>query len=119
MTDSPFLNKRCRPCEGGISPLSREQILENLKVLENWTLSQDAKSIRKEYLMKDFMSAIDLVEKIASAAEEEDHHPDIHLTGYRKLAIELSTHAIHGLSENDFILAAKIDNLPKRLKTKS
>jgi len=66
--------------------------------------------------MKGFLSAVEFIEKIAQVAEAEDHHPDLHLTGYRKLAIELSTHAIGGLSENDFILAAKIDQLPRQLK---
>ncbi len=87
-----------------------------LTALKNWRLSEDVKSIRAEYLMKDFMAAVGLINQIAEIAEREDHHPDIHLVGYRKLAIELKTHAIGGLSENDFILAAKIDDLPKALK---
>ena len=66
--------------------------------------------------MKDFMAVVGLVVRIARIAERENHHPDLHLTGYRRLKIELSTHSIGGLSENDFILASKIDRLPKRLK---
>lgn len=66
--------------------------------------------------MKDFAAAVRFLQDIAEVAEEEDHHPDIHLTGYRKLKIDLSTHAVGGLSENDFILAAKIEKLPKELK---
>jgi 4a-hydroxytetrahydrobiopterin dehydratase len=66
--------------------------------------------------MKNFMAGIDLVNKIASLAEEESHHPDIHITGYRNLRIELWTHAIGGVSMNDVILAAKIDGLPKAVK---
>ena len=65
---------------------------------------------------EDFVTALDFFERIAKIAEDEDHHPDLHLTGYRNIAIELSTHAIGGLSENDFILAAKIDQLPVELK---
>ena len=108
--------KKCRPCEGGVAPMSAQQAREYLKVLEGWQLSQDGKSISKMYVMKDFMAAIQLMNKIAGIAEAEDHHPDLHLTGYRKLLIELSTHAIKGLSENDFILASKIELLPKELK---
>jgi len=63
-----------------------------------------------------FSAAFDFMNRIAEVAEADDHHPDLHLTGYRKLRIELATHAIGGLSENDFILAAKIDQLPKVLK---
>jgi 4a-hydroxytetrahydrobiopterin dehydratase len=108
--------KKCVPCEGGIPVFTREQAQNYLKALPDWKLSADAKSIRVEYLMKNFMAAVNLIQKIAGIAEAENHHPDIHLTGYRKLCVELSTHAIGGLSENDFILAAKIDQLPKELK---
>ena len=114
-----FAEKKCVPCEGGARPLSKELAVKYLSELKGWALSGDAKSIRSEYLMRDFMAAVELIQKIAQVAESEDHHPDIHLTGYRRLAIELSTHAIGGLSENDFILAAKIDNLPKDLKPAS
>jgi len=65
--------------------------------------------------MRDFMAAVKFIGCVAKLAEKEDHHPDIHLTSYRKLKIDLSTHAIGGLSENDFILAAKIDKLPESL----
>ena len=108
--------KKCAPCEGGVAPLSREEALQYIKDLKGWFLSVDSGSIRTEYIMKDFAAAIRLIERIAKLAEKEDHHPDIHLTGYRKLSVELSTHAIGGLSDNDFILAAKIGKLPKTLK---
>ena len=109
-------DKKCVPCEGGAPALPKDKVLEYLKEFKDWKLSGSGKSIRTEYLMKDFMGAVGLINKIAGIAESEDHHPDIHLTGYRRLTIELSTHAIDGLSENDFILAAKIDKLPKDLK---
>lgn len=111
-----FAEKNCVPCKGETFPLSREKAAEFLTEFKDWTLSADAKSIRSEYLMKNFLAAVDFIQAIAQVAEAEDHHPDIHLTGYRKLVIELSTHALGGLSENDFILAAKIDQLPKELK---
>lgn len=116
MVNENFSSKRCRPCEGGVDPLPLSQAKEYLKSIPGWQLSGDSKSIVSEYVMKDFMSAVRFIDKIAEIAESEDHHPDIHLTGYRRLKIELSTHAINGLSENDFILAAKIDQLQKDLK---
>jgi len=116
MVSEDFAKKRCKPCEGGVAPLTSTQGGDYLKSLSGWQIAEDGKSISKEYLMKNFMGAIELIIRIAEVAESEDHHPDIHLTSYRKLRIELSTHAIKGLSENDFILAAKIEGLPKELK---
>ena len=114
---SDLSKKRCKPCEGGVQRLSKERSVGFLKDLKEWRLSADENSIFAEWVMKDFMSAVGLIREIARVAERENHHPDIHLTGYRKLKIELSTHAIGGLSENDFILAAKITRLPKQLQS--
>jgi 4a-hydroxytetrahydrobiopterin dehydratase len=108
--------KKCVPCEGGVPRVPRAQAREFLNALPGWTLASNAKSIRKEWLMKDFIAAVTLINRIKDVAETDDHHPDLHLTGYRRLAVELFTHAIGGLSENDFILAAKIEKLPKALK---
>ena len=108
--------KKCRPCEGGVPALSRQEAEAYLGELKEWKLASDARSIRRDLLMKDFVAAVELIGGIRDVAEADDHHPDLHLTGFRKLAIELSTHAIGGLSENDFILAAKIEKLPKDLK---
>jgi 4a-hydroxytetrahydrobiopterin dehydratase len=109
--------KRCRPCEGGVPRLSGKSLLKLVRELGPWRISSSARSIECDWVMKDFRAAMDFINKIARLAEREDHHPDIHLTGYRKIKIRLSTHAIGGLSENDFILAAKIDKLPKQLKS--
>lgn len=103
--------KKCVPCEGATQPLTRETSLKFLKQVPGWQIWADGKKIGREFLMKDFGSAVELITRIADAAEEENHHPDLHLTGYRKLLVELSTHAIGGLSENDFIIAAKINEL--------
>ena len=111
--------KKCKPCEGDIRPFSTEQAAEYVRQLRGWSLSTDGKSISREYVMRDFIAACGFISRIAPVAEAEDHHPDLHLTGYRKLRIELATHAIGGLSENDFILAAKIDQIPKTLKQAS
>ena len=108
--------KKCKPCEKGAPALTEDKAREYLNVLPAWVLSGDGKCIVRNYVMKDFSSAVRFIERIAEVAEAEDHHPDLHLTGYRKLTVELATHSIGGLSENDFILAAKIEELPKELK---
>jgi len=111
-----LIRKRCAPCEGGIPRLDEAQVREHLRAVPQWRLSDDGKRIRREWRVKDFPTALDFFCRVGGLAEAEDHHPDLHLTGYRNVAIELSTHAIKGLSENDFILAAKIDQLPVALK---
>jgi 4a-hydroxytetrahydrobiopterin dehydratase len=116
MSKEELSKKKCVPCEGGVPALTKKDAKNFLKDLKMWKLSKKGKSVRAEYVMRDFASAVELISCIAAIAEAEDHHPDLHLTGYRKLAVELSTHAIGGLSENDFILAAKIEALPKQLK---
>ena len=117
LTMSELSEKKCKPCEGGVRPLARGEARRQISALEGWTLAPDGKSISRDLLMGDFAAAVELINAIASAAETDGHHPDLHLTGYRKLRVELTTHAIGGLSENDFILAAKIQKLPKTLKT--
>jgi 4a-hydroxytetrahydrobiopterin dehydratase len=108
--------KKCVPCEGGVPKYTRAQAEEQLKKLSAWQLTSDGQRIRKEWNAKNFMAAIDFFNAVAKVAEAEDHHPDLHLESYRRVAIEIWTHAIAGLSENDFILAAKIDRLPIKLK---
>ena len=108
--------KHCRPCEGGVPALTAEQVRDYLPAVPQWHLSPDGKRVRREWRVKDFATALDFFRRVGEVAEAEDHHPDLHLTGYRQVAIELSTHAIGGLSENDFILAARIDQLPVELK---
>ena len=108
--------RKCKPCEGGVAPLSEKEVKNYLRFLPGWEPEPAGGTIRKLFVMKHFMAAVQFIEKIADVAEGEDHHPDLHLTGYRRLLIELSTHAIKGLSENDFILAAKLEDLPKELK---
>ena len=107
----PLAERKCKPCEGGVSPLPPRAARALLADLKGWELAPDAKLIRKTVKAKDFFGAVDLIRRIAPIAEAEDHHPDLHLTNYKKLTIELSTHSIGGLSENDFILAAKIDQV--------
>ena len=109
-------SKKCQPCEGGVSPLTKEKALSYLKELSGWSLSEDGKEISRLYVMKNFLAAVALIQQIAEIAEAENHHPDIHLIGYRNLKIVLYTHSIGGLSENNFVVAAKIEELPKELK---
>jgi 4a-hydroxytetrahydrobiopterin dehydratase len=96
-----------KPCEGGIPPLTREESENYLKQVDNWTLVDN--SIMKKFKLKDFVGAINFVNKIADVAEGEQHHPDILVYGWHKVKVILSTQSINGLSENDFILAAKFD----------
>ena len=110
MAAEPLAQRKCRPCEGGVEPLPVSAAQALLADLKGWELVE-GKAIRKTVKCNNFLDAVSLIQRIAPIAEAEDHHPDLHLTGYRKLTIELSTHAIGGLSENDFILAAKIDQL--------
>jgi len=108
--------KKCVPCEGGVPRLTPQEAAAQLGKLEGWTITHEGERIRKEWVVKNFLSAMRFFESVAGVAEAEGHHPDLHLVGYRNVAIEIWTHAIGGLSENDFILAAKIDALPIELK---
>jgi 4a-hydroxytetrahydrobiopterin dehydratase len=116
VTPSELLRKHCTPCEGGVPAVPAEQVSVLLTSLPGWKLTSDGKRIRREWRVKDFLIGLDFFQRVGRLAEEEGHHPDLHLVGYRNVAIELWTHAIGGLSENDFILAAKIDTLPLELK---
>ncbi len=108
---SELTGRRCQPCEGGVDACTLEFSQQQLKSLDRWQLSDDGKLISRRWQLKNFVGALALANKIGELAELEQHHPDIHLTGYRHLRVDLTTHAIGGLSENDFILAAKIDAL--------
>lgn len=115
---SDLQKKHCVPCEGGIAPLARDKVADLLKSVPRWKVASDQKSIRREWNAEDFSAALDFLNRVGEIAENEGHHPDLHLTGYRNVAIELSTHAVRSLTENDFILAAKIDALPLALKSR-
>lgn len=103
--------KKCEPCEGKGHAYTREQAGTFLSQVPGWKLTEDARGIFRSYELKDFNAAVAMVNAIAKIAETEGHHPDLHLTGYKRLRVDLSTHAVGGLSENDFILAAKINEL--------
>lgn len=102
--------KKCIPCEGGIPPLNESEIAEYLKeVSDAWRVHEN-KKIFREFAFVNYSHTMDFVNRVASIAEEEGHHPVMHVF-YGKVEVELWTHAIDGLSENDFILAAKIDRI--------
>jgi 4a-hydroxytetrahydrobiopterin dehydratase len=109
--------KKCKPCEGGVDPCTLPEAEDQLSQLPGWYLTHDGQRIRKDWTVKHFMAGMKFFNEVAEIAEEDGHHPDLHIAGYRNVSIELWTHAIGGLSENDFILAAKIDQVPVELKS--
>ncbi len=116
LTAEQLTRKKCVPCEGGVPRLSPEEADGFLQNVNGWTLTPDGQRIRKEWRVKNFLAGMEFFQNVAEVAEAEGHHPDLHLVGYRNVAIEIWTHAIGGLSENDFILAAKIDTIPVAAK---
>jgi 4a-hydroxytetrahydrobiopterin dehydratase len=105
-----LLNKSCVPCQGGVPPMTSKDANKLLKELgQEWSINV-AGHLYKEYKFSDFMSAMNLANKIAELAEREAHHPNL-IISWGMCAIEIWTHKINGLSESDFILAAKIDSI--------
>ena len=103
-------NKKCVPCEGGVAPMTKDEIANYIKELQTKWLVFNLQKLRREFRFKGFKDAMLFVNKVAAVAERERHHPDIAIH-YNSVVIELWTHAIGGLSENDFIMAAKIEAL--------
>lgn len=108
-TVSDLRNRRCVPCEGGDKPLGKEEIDRLLPLLASWKL-QDGPRLERSFRFKNFREAIGFVNRVAEVAEAEGHHPDLHVH-WNRVRVELWTHVLRGLSENDFILAAKIDEV--------
>ena len=100
--------KHCVPCETGEGKLEIDKIKEYLKAVPEWMLIGD--TIVREFTFKDFSKALKFINKVGELAEKEGHHPDIY-NSWNKVKLTLSTHAANGLTENDFILAAKINNI--------
>jgi 4a-hydroxytetrahydrobiopterin dehydratase len=105
-------DKKCSPCEGGGEPLTREEIKPYLEHVNGW-MAVDSKKIEREFVFQNFAQALEFVNAVGGIAESEGHHPDILLHDYKKVKISLWTHAIGGLSENDFIVAGKIDGIAR------
>ena len=108
-----LLNKKCTPCEGKILPFNISKIHKYQKKVDGWNISENEKKIfflEKNFIFKNFNNSQQFINKVAEISEAEGHHPDI-LFGWGYAKIMITTHAIEGLSENDFILAAKIDQI--------
>lgn len=112
MTPPPELPERCAPCSGDTPPLSRAEAEAHAADVPRWEL--DFPVIRRRFQLRDFRAALAWINRVGMLAEEEGHHPDVHLTGWNRVELVLSTHAIGGLSVNDFVLARKIDALEGR-----
>ncbi len=108
-----YANKRCVPCEGGVPAFTPAQAEEALRSLRGWELRDGATKLHKHHRFEDFKQAMRFVNAMADLAEAEGHHPDF-AVHYSTVDVTLWTHAVGGLSENDFILAAKLDRLESR-----
>ena len=106
--------RKCKPCEGGVAPLTRAAAQDLLAQISSaWKMSEEARAIRREFSFRDFYRTMSFVNALAHLANIEDHHPDLEV-GYNYCRVTFTTHAIHGLSENDFVCAAKVDLIPLR-----
>ena len=111
---SKLVERRCKPCEGKVAPYTAGQARAKLKQLASgWRLIEDGKAIKREFAFRDFYRTMSFVNALAHIANIEDHHPDLEV-GYNYCRVRFSTHAIGGLSDNDFICAAKIDHIPTK-----
>ena len=107
-----WINQKCL---GGVTCMPIEEIKIGLRDINGWKLSKDCKTIYSTWKMRDFSAGIKFLNHVAEVADMEDHHPDFNLRNYRNISIELSTHSVGGISVNDLILAAKINEIPKDL----
>jgi len=110
----PLNQQKCVPCEGGVDPLKPKDFAVYLTMIRsNWKVIHKDTALQCEFTFKDFAANMKFVNQVVAIAEKEGHHPDMNIHGWNKLTITLSTHAIGGLSINDFVLASKIDQLFK------
>ena len=110
MNANELAKSKCVPCRGGTPPLTADKVKEYLAAVPQWTVSADGKRIARTFTFKDFVQAMKFVNQVADVAEEQGHHPDIHIH-WNKVELVLWTHAIGGLHENDFVMAARTDRL--------
>ncbi|PPR49702.1 MAG: putative pterin-4-alpha-carbinolamine dehydratase [Alphaproteobacteria bacterium MarineAlpha5_Bin5] len=108
--NADFTKLKCKPCSGKTKQMSSAEITQHLSSLIEWNTNDEKKMIFKKYSFKSFKKALDFTNMIGKLADEEGHHPDISL-GWGYCIVMIHTHAIKGLSKNDFILASKIDSL--------
>ena len=110
---SNLKDKKCVPCEGGVIPFDISEIHKYQKKVDGWDISKDNKQnffLNKRFNFRNFIESQEFINKVGEISEDEGHHPDISF-GWGYAEIKITTHAIEGLSENDFILAAKIDQI--------
>jgi len=107
---SDLKERHCKPCEGGVCPIERPDAEKTLNEVAGWSLDADGKAIERTFQFKNYYQTTAFVNAVAWIAHREDHHPDISF-GYKTCSVRYSTHAIGGLSENDFICAAKVNSL--------
>lgn len=107
---SDLKERRCKPCEGGVEPMGRDQAGTLVEQVPGWRLAEDGKSISRRFEFKGFYRTMAFVNALAWVANREDHHPDF-TAGYNYCEVRFTTHAVDGLSENDFICAAKVNAL--------
>jgi len=110
---SDLFDKKCKPCEGGVLPFDITEIHKYQKKVDDWNIVQNKDKIytlEKKFIFKNFLDSQNFINEVGKISEIEGHHPDI-LFGWGYAKINITTHAIEGLSENDFILAAKIDKI--------
>ncbi len=103
----------CVPCEGGVQPMTRNEFAVYLPQISEWKVADNELAISRKFIFKDFKHALAFVNQVGELAEAEGHHPNILMHDWKYVTIMLTTHAISGLSINDFVLAAKIDELVK------
>jgi 4a-hydroxytetrahydrobiopterin dehydratase len=107
-----LIDKKCKPCEGGVMPLAADAANKLMEALNPaWHIAANSKQIYRDFSFPTFVRTMEFVNAVAQLAEAEDHHPELEVS-YGKCVVNYTTHAIDGLSENDFICAAKIDRLP-------
>jgi 4a-hydroxytetrahydrobiopterin dehydratase len=109
---SSLADRRCVPCQGGVPPLTRAQFAALLAQLDGWQVEDDRKLV-KTFRFKNFVEAVEFVNAVMPVAEAENHHPDLHVS-WGQARVDLWTHKINGLSEADFVMAAKIDRVHAR-----
>ena len=102
-------NKKCVPCEGIGEAYTQQEVQLRMGEIPGWVLTLDGKRSERSFVLKNFVVCVNLINKIKDIAEDEMHHPDLHLTGFKNLKVVLYTHALGGVTENDLIVAAKIN----------
>jgi 4a-hydroxytetrahydrobiopterin dehydratase len=109
---NPLAEKRCIPCEGDVPKMTKAQAETLMEHVPEWKLSEDATKLSRTFSFNDFKSAIAFADAVGILAEEEWHHPDMTVS-WGKVGVSFATHAVRGLTENDFVMAAKVDLLPR------